>query len=331
MLISWKPLALTLTLALVACDHANAQNGFRRNRSQNTTVAQYSVTNSGSVDVAVFWVQPNGEERLYKTLRPGENYLQESFRNHEWVIRRVDTGAELSREKLNSPIQGRNVRPVAVLPNPNPTPAPGPVPNPSPNPGPNPGPNPNPGPQPAPKPADVLKAESVKAIDYLNQIRANPGAFTHLSRSLGDADVSARPALKPNAALQAAADRKAQWMAQTGQFEHVMTINGQKVGMNQWMREAGYPLAAYLPNNETNFECLYMDGGFGAKDIGKRVMDAFMSEGKDGGHVLPTLGRGWWTPCKDVAVGMAKSSDGSIYVCVLVGIYDPFNPEKTGP
>ena len=46
-------------------------------------------------------------------------------------------------------------------------------------------------------------------------------------------------------------------------------------------------------------------------------------------HVVPTTG--FLIEGKDVAVGMAQAADGSIYVSVLVGVYDPFNPEKTGP
>lgn len=327
MKIAVPSLALAVVLSLVASQNSFGQNG--RGGFGPNSPASYSITNRGAVDVNVFWVDQNGDERLYQTLRPGQGYTQPTFAFHEWVVRRADTGEELSRERLTSPFQGRNVQPLAVRPNPNP--APTPEPGPTPNPGPNPNPAPNPNPGPAPRPAVSLKTEAANAVAYLNQIRNNPGAFTNLSPSLGDADVESRVSLKTSAALQAAADRKAQWMAQTGQFEHVMTINGRKVGMNQWMREAGYPLADYLPNDETNFECLYMDGGMGLQGIGKRAIDAFMSEGKNGGHVLPLLGRGWWTPVKDVAVGIAQAADGSIYVSVLVGVYDPFNPEKTGP
>lgn len=176
-----------------------------------------------------------------------------------------------------------------------------------------------------------LAAEARAAADYLNQIRANPRAFANLSASLADADVEARPALVWNVALQKAAERKAQHMAATEDFAHVMTINGQKVGMNQWMREAGYQLADHFKNDATNLECLYGEGGNDLNGIGRRVMNTFFAEGKDGGHVLPILGRGFWTPCKDIGIGIASRPGGFTYVSVLVGIYDPFNPNAQPP
>ena len=78
------------------------------------------------------------------------------------------------------------------------------------------------------------------AYNYVNQVRANPAAFAKFNPSLGDADVEARSPLIWNTALQKAAERKAKYMADNTQVLPVLDIDGQKVGMNQWMREAGY-------------------------------------------------------------------------------------------
>lgn len=177
-------------------------------------------------------------------------------------------------------------------------------------------------------------AEAAKAIERLNAIRANPAKFSHLHASLADGDVESRPALTVSKALMAAAQRKAQWMAanerdDNSHFAHVITIDGAKIGMNGWMRAAGYPLAPYLKDEETAFECLSIEFG-GAAGIGERVIDRFLAEGKNGGHVLPIMGRGFWTPCKDIGVGVAVSSTGKAYFSVLVAIYDPFNPNAVG-
>lgn len=302
-----KMFALTMFLGLAAGDAVRAQQFFNQ---QQPAAATYSVTNSGTVDVELYWINFEGNEQLFHTIRPGQSIDQSTFFGHTWRIRTVGTRELLAQEQISSVAQGRNVLPAGGGSQPNPQPEPD---------------------QPKPQPAGDLSAEALDAIQYLNQIRVNPAAFRHLSASLGDADVQARPALKISSALQAAAQRKAQWMADTEQFVHVMTINGQTVGMNQWMREAGYALADYLPNTETNFECLYGDGGFSEAGVGKRAINAFMAEGKDGGHVLPILGRSWWTPCKDIGIGIAKGRNGMTYVSVLVGTYDPFQPEKTGP
>ena len=182
-------------------------------------------------------------------------------------------------------------------------------------------------PPPAQAPANDLLAEARKAAEYLNRVRANPAAFTHLHPSL--AQVQAKPPLQWNDALQRAAQRKAQWIVDNGLMTHVMNIGGQRVGMNQWMREAGYPLIPVLRNDESNFENLY--GEATGVDIGQKTIEVFLREGSGGSHVMPTLGQGFWAHCKDIGVGIARAPSGLNFVSLLVGAYDPFDPNNVPP
>ncbi len=183
-----------------------------------------------------------------------------------------------------------------------------------------------PPPPPGMAPRTGTSNEARKLADYLNQIRANPAAFARLHPTLADPDVQTIHALKWNDALQKAAERKAQWMVQTGQFTHTMDINGQTVGMNKWMREAGYTLDPLFDDAVSNFECLFGAGGSAPlANIGTRSIDSFMSEGKDGGHVVPLLGRTYWKPCTDIGAAIASAPDGMQYIVVLVG-YSPDSP-----
>ncbi len=177
-----------------------------------------------------------------------------------------------------------------------------------------------------------LAAQSRDAANYVNQVRANPAGFAKLGASLADADVEARAPLLWSAALQRAAERHAKHMADTSEWGHFMTINGQKVGMNQWMREAGYSLVDWLRNDDTNFECIHWENGFDLSTLGRRTIDGFLAEGKDGGHVRPLIGRtDFYKACKHIGVGMATDANGKTYVSVLVGIYDPQNPSAQPP
>ncbi|MCA9000234.1 MAG: hypothetical protein KDA80_24765 [Planctomycetaceae bacterium] len=274
--------------------------------------ASYSITNQGNVAVTLNLLAPNGQEVRKATIPPGGKSDQQTTIGSVWVIRRADTGAEITRDTISSVVSGH---PVAVF---IPTPPPGG------------------GGQAGNGNVATLQA----AANYLNQIRANPAAFANLHASLADADVQRMPALQWNDSLHRAAQRKAQYIADNfatdnNAFAHILVINGQNVGMNQWMREAGYPLVSFLEDSQSNFECLYMEGGqFGStqNNIAIRAIDSFMREGKNGGHVVPILGRNqFWGPCKDVGIGMATSSSGLTFVSVLVGIYDPFNPDAQPP
>lgn len=283
--------------------------------------ANYEIVNRGTGDVEAYWINATGREEYYQTIPAGRSLQQRTFVGHSWVLRRADTGAVLSQETVRSALQSRVVAYSTRIAIPQPQPRPQPQPQPDRR------PIPTPRPQPDVMPAPFNNEATVAAtIDYINQIRANPAAFRHLHASLADRDVEAKPALIPNSSLQEAAQRKADFMARTGQFGHVMNINGQSVGMNQWMREAGYELAAYLKNEQTTFECLFFEGGRNPNDVGVRAINAFLTEGKDGGHVKGMLNRDMRVNNKDIGIGIATAADGKTYVSVVIATHDPRNP-----
>lgn len=283
--------------------------------------------NGSQDDVEVFWVPDAGAERSYGVIKPGAEFRLMAAVGYKFVLRDTATRGEVGRTTVTGLDQkilfAFNRADNAANPNPN-------------APQPRPQGQPLPQGQAQPQGAATAQTEAAKAIQYLNMVRANPGQFQKLHASLADADVQPRPALAVNKALMAAAERKARWMAENerddfSQFAHVITFNSERTGMNKWMREAGYPLAPLFKDDETNFECLAFDGGFGMAGFGQRQIDGFLAEGKNGGHVLPILGRGFWAPCKDIGVGVAVSAKGNIYMSLLVGIYNPLNPEQQAP
>ncbi len=177
-------------------------------------------------------------------------------------------------------------------------------------------------PQPNPQPVapSNLAQEGMAAINYLNQVRQNPLAF---SQDLG-IDTSGFPvtqALRVNSKLMQAAQRKADYMAQNGSpanpfssMMHVLTINGQQVGMNQWMREAGYKVPRLCSNNETNFECLA--GQSYTQGCSVQMIKMLL---QDPPHQRPMTGVGFWAPCKDVGIGIAVSPDGqTVFLSILM-------------
>jgi hypothetical protein len=48
-------------------------------------------TNNADTDVDILWLNYDGEEVYYKTLKPGESYEQISYFSHPWVIYRAES------------------------------------------------------------------------------------------------------------------------------------------------------------------------------------------------------------------------------------------------
>ena len=57
---------------------------------QATTI---NFVNKSQIEVKVYWVDYTGAEKYYKTLAPGESYVQETFATHPWVARTSSTNA----------------------------------------------------------------------------------------------------------------------------------------------------------------------------------------------------------------------------------------------
>lgn len=184
---------------------------------------------------------------------------------------------------------------------------------------------PRPQPQPQPAARYDVEAEKAAAINYLNAVRQNPMAYR---QDLG-ADVAAAiaktSALRTDPRLTAAAQRKAEYLARggaTGSTPHIMVINGRQVGMNKWMRDAGYNVPAMCKDNETNFECLSMSGSGGGFAAGEAV-EAMKRLLKHEPHRIPmTGGNQFWKPCTDIGVGIAVSPDGRTMWMSVVFCYE---------
>lgn len=63
--------------------------------SRNGTAVQLSFINNSDRDISVFWVDQFCRELPYRTLAPGESYVQPTFSEHVWRLRDAATNAVL--------------------------------------------------------------------------------------------------------------------------------------------------------------------------------------------------------------------------------------------
>lgn len=70
---------------------------------------QVTFRNQTSVPVKVLWIDYNGREVLYRTLAPGEFYVQAAYATHPWRLRNATTG-----RTLRTMIAGRSPSQVVV-------------------------------------------------------------------------------------------------------------------------------------------------------------------------------------------------------------------------
>ena len=48
-------------------------------------------TNNSETDIDILWLNYDGEEVYYNTLKPGESYEQASYFSHPWVVYRAES------------------------------------------------------------------------------------------------------------------------------------------------------------------------------------------------------------------------------------------------
>lgn len=65
--------------------------------SYATSSSRIYFTNNSNVNVIVYWVDQNGNERTFRTLSPGESYTQDTSIDHIWVVRHANLGTEMGR------------------------------------------------------------------------------------------------------------------------------------------------------------------------------------------------------------------------------------------
>lgn len=159
-----------------------------------------------------------------------------------------------------------------------------------------------------------------KALDFLNNVRTNPNAY---SSEIGVSliDVNSTPPLRWNINLAAAAQRKAQDMADRNYMDH---IDPDGFGMNYFINNAGYHLNSNWLRNKSlnNFESL----SAGTSSPLESIIDLIKDEGVIGyGHRQHLLGMvDFWKNCYDIGIGWAYNPNSTYktYCCVLIAKHD---------
>ena len=52
----------------------------------NLSTAQIEFVNDSGQVVKIFWVDFEGHQKLYQTLKVGESYVQKTYLNHPWLV-----------------------------------------------------------------------------------------------------------------------------------------------------------------------------------------------------------------------------------------------------
>jgi len=89
-----KPILVLLLLANSALAQTNAaincyQGGLLPVASDR--LATILFTNNSDTEVDILWLNYEGEEVYYNSLKPGESYEQASYFSHPWVVYRAES------------------------------------------------------------------------------------------------------------------------------------------------------------------------------------------------------------------------------------------------
>jgi uncharacterized protein YkwD len=164
--------------------------------------------------------------------------------------------------------------------------------------------------------ATLDNAEAARAFTFLNQVRANPAAYSS-AFGVDLSGIGPRPQLTWNKNLAQAAQNRALDMAQRNYFSHT-TPEG--LGINVLINRAGYTLpAAWLqPPSLNYFESI--DGGAPSGKDAIRLL--IVDQGvPDLGHRKHLLGlTPFWADCLDAGIGFARNPNSTFgtYVCVII-------------
>lgn len=90
----FKPLIALLCLASPVLAQTNSaincyQGGLVPIESER--LATILFTNNSETDIDILWLNYDGEEVYYKTLKPEESYEQTSYFSHPWVVYRAES------------------------------------------------------------------------------------------------------------------------------------------------------------------------------------------------------------------------------------------------
>ncbi len=89
-----KPALALLCFACPALAQTNSaincyQGGLVSIESEHLSTILFS--NNAETDVDILWLNYEGEEVYYNTLKPGESYEQTSYFSHPWVVYRAES------------------------------------------------------------------------------------------------------------------------------------------------------------------------------------------------------------------------------------------------
>lgn len=170
---------------------------------------------------------------------------------------------------------------------------------------------------------NAQSTELLGALNYLNNIRANPGNY---SADIGVSlfDVTSMHSLKWDSNLAAAAQKKAQDMANRNYFDHV---NPEGYGMNYFISQFGYTLnTSWLDNKSNNyFESISAGASSPKNAIINLISDGGEPNHLKAGHRLHLLAiKEFYKPCYDIGIGWGynENSTYKYYCCVLIAKHD---------
>jgi hypothetical protein len=174
-----RPVKASLSLVKIqklAC-HA------RPDKTRPAVPTSIEFKNERSTAINIYWMNPNGQEILYKTLAAGENFRQSTYTYHYWKVK--DNNSKCLNVCYNSEVMSQTVKfsdPTPPKPKPTPAPTPKPTPKPKPVP-PAPKPKPKPVPTPAPKPVPVPKPQPA----VLSEVNFNAQTYFRIvNKSAGE-------------------------------------------------------------------------------------------------------------------------------------------------
>lgn len=162
--------------------------------------------------------------------------------------------------------------------------------------------------------------EKKVAMDYLNQVRMNPAAFSNEIKVNLSGIKPNRP-LKWDPRLAVAAQNKAADMARRNYFSHV---DPDGCGMNIKIDQAGYKLnpSWIAQKSMNNFESLAQNYSASGKEAVILLINDGGANNSNAGHRIHLLGmQQFWANCTDIGIGHA-SSNGRHYWCFLVAKHD---------
>ncbi len=58
---------------------------------ESERLATILFSNNSETDIDILWLNYDGEEVYYNTLKPGESYEQQSYFSHPWVVYRAES------------------------------------------------------------------------------------------------------------------------------------------------------------------------------------------------------------------------------------------------